>query len=495
VPELWYYHHAGEQLGPVPLTTLHGLLEAGQVEAGTLVWREGLPDWVELSSLGLLPGRSETAPPPLPPPMPPPAPIRKPAARPADSRAPLYAVLVGIAIFVAAGLGFLGRGLLESRNEVAAVTKKPVRPKPAAVKKEKAVDTGTLAASPTKVAAPIDKPAASSEPDPAGDLTPLPVAPPVTPVVVPLPMPMPAVTAPTTPPSTPLPSTALPSIREKTPNATTPVSQPGTVKLPTLYQELDIQRMPKLGMLGTVTVQDLRYQILSEIKPAPPDDEGSIAVSQVVLDTKLLKSDDLSRAMFQESLAALKGWQFTYKLNSRRMITEWKAAPPDGRKALGLDLKGAKGFLVTSVMDDDGWKELAQLSFFVPPTENDSKSWRRSMQHNFGPLGSWYGETTFAPQAKRDGLEQIGFAHKMEYRPPEKDLGELPFKIEKAMLKPESAGGTLQFDTKAQRVVAAQEAFVVRGGMAVTVLGQGMEVEVEEQQLTTLRLLEQNPWK
>src|SRR5712672_2652784 len=86
VPELWYYHLLGEQHGPVPLTKLHSLLESGQIDAATLVWREGLPDWVELASLGLLPGRSDALPPPLPPPPPPPL-ARKPAVRPAASRA------------------------------------------------------------------------------------------------------------------------------------------------------------------------------------------------------------------------------------------------------------------------------------------------------------------------------------------------------------------------------------------------------------------------
>ena len=97
-----------------------------------------------------------------------------------------------------------------------------------------------------------------------------------------------------------------------------PVSSQPTV----LFQELDIQRMPKLGMLGTVTVQDLRYQILSQLTVAPPDQEGNIGCDQVVLETKLVKSDDLSRAMFEGSLAKLKGWQFSYQLNNRRVITQ-----------------------------------------------------------------------------------------------------------------------------------------------------------------------------
>lgn len=252
--------------------------------------------------------------------------------------------------------------------------------------------------------------------------------------------------------------------------------------------------MPKLGMLGTVTVQDLRYQILSRITTRAPNEEGLFTCDQEVLETRLVKADDLSRGMFQESLAALKGWQFSYQLNSRRVITEWKSGPPDGRKVAAVEPKGAAGFLATSVMDEDGWKELAQLTFFVPRSESGSQSWKQPMMHNFGPLGSWYGETTFTPQATRKGVQQIGFVHRMEYRPPEKGAGELPFTIEKAMLKPEKSGGTIEFDTQANRVLSAQEAFLVRGALSVAVLGQSAEVEVQEQQVISLRLHEQNPW-
>lgn len=259
--------------------------------------------------------------------------------------------------------------------------------------------------------------------------------------------------------------------------------------------------MPKLGMLGTMTVQDLQYQILSQIKTSAPNAEGVFTCDQEVLETRLLKADDLSRGMFQESLAGLKGWQFSYQLNNRRVITDWKSGPPDGRKVAEVKPPGAAGFLATSVMDEDGWKELAQLTFFVPRPEQGSKSWKQPMMHNFGPLGSWYGETTFTPQATRKGIEQIGFVHKMEYRPPEKNVGEkdagggLPFTIEKAMLKPEKAGGTIEFDTQANRVLSVQEAFLVRGALSVSLLGQAADVEVEEQQVIGLRLHERNPWQ
>jgi hypothetical protein len=484
VADLWYYQQQGEARGPLPLAHLRALAKAGEIGPATLVWQEGLTDWVELASLDAQ--STGPLPPPLPPPLPQAVAKPQPTRRAGPSRTPLYAALLVVAILAAALLGYVGRGLIDAPDRPVAAVKTPQEKKttPAARPHEQpSTATQTIAPSPT-----LTSSQAGIEPDPAADLVPAPM-----PTVA-----NPASSIPTTVPVTPLPPPAENVASSNTPAETTPdtpAATPAAASQPAvLYQELDIQRMPKLGMLGTMTVQDLRYQILSQIKTSPPNEEGLFNCDQVVLETRLVKADDLSQGTFQDSLAKLKGWQFSYQLNNRRVITEWKSRPPDGRKVAAVEVPGMKGFLATSVMDDDGWKELAQLTFFVPHTEAGSKSWKQAMQHNFGPLGHWYGETTFTPQATRQDVQQIGFVHTMEYRPPEKDTGELPFEIEKAMLKSERAGGTIEFDTQANRVASVQEAFLVRGALAVSLLGQSLDVEVEEQQVIGLRLHEQNPW-
>lgn len=408
---------------------------------------------------------------PLPPPLP-----QERLTRPdrEASLAPLSIVLLVLAVLLAAGVGFLARGWLTNSPPDPVALKPAPRPKT------------TMKAQPPRVEGKrAERQRSTEEPDPAADLIPAGEPPTKAPTkAAPPEAPNAAEPLQETPPELVLAPTAS--------SADPPPSQPAA----TLYQELDIQRLSKLGMLGTITVQDLRYRILSQLRSVGPDAEGQLAVDQVVLETRLVKSDELSGAMFEASLAELRGWQFSYKLSSRREVTDWKASPPDGRKVAAVTPKGGTGFLVTSVMDEDGWRELAQLSFFQPqPTSGGGKSWRRPMQHNFGPLGHWYGETQFTPQAKRSGTQQIAFVHKLEYRPPEKDLGELPFTIEKATLRPETAGGTIHYDHQVDRVQSAQETFLVRGSLDVSLLGQSATVEVEEQQLTTLRLHEQNPWE
>ena len=83
----WYYVNADRQRqGPVPAATIRELAAAGSVEARTLVWRQGMPQWQPLEAmageLGIV--LAATAPSPAPP-SPPPAPAEAPRM---DSPAP-----------------------------------------------------------------------------------------------------------------------------------------------------------------------------------------------------------------------------------------------------------------------------------------------------------------------------------------------------------------------------------------------------------------------
>jgi hypothetical protein len=235
--------------------------------------------------------------------------------------------------------------------------------------------------------------------------------------------------------------------------------------------------------------------MLSEIRVQPADDKGLRRIEQYVRDTKLLKADELSRGMFEQSLKDLIGWQFTFQVNRRGDILEWKGGPPAGRKTAKVERGGELGFMVTSVMDEDGWKEMAQLSFFVPEEQTaGSQTWVRKMTHDFGALGSWEGETHYTPQEGTNPL-QIDYAHRMTYKPPAKGIGGLPFTITEANFKPEIAAGAFHYDKQAGRVIQVQERFLVKGAISTELLGQVAEIEMEEDQLITVRMLEKNPWE
>ena len=68
----WYFAQNGQQQGPVLESALRQMLATGQLSAGDVVWRQGLPQWVAAGSVPeLMPA---PAGPGVPPPVPYPAP-------------------------------------------------------------------------------------------------------------------------------------------------------------------------------------------------------------------------------------------------------------------------------------------------------------------------------------------------------------------------------------------------------------------------------------
>ena len=84
----WYYVNADRQRqGPVPASAIRELSATGAVNARTLVWRQGMPQWLALAQvaaeLGVVLADVPAAPSPLP--MPPPAPAPAPVEAPVVS--------------------------------------------------------------------------------------------------------------------------------------------------------------------------------------------------------------------------------------------------------------------------------------------------------------------------------------------------------------------------------------------------------------------------
>ena len=252
-----------------------------------------------------------------------------------------------------------------------------------------------------------------------------------------------------------------------------------------------MQRMSKLPILETIS--ETHYQFLSQLDVGAPDAEGIRTVGQSVMDTKLIKADQLSQAQLEESLKKLKGWQFSYTLSKDGEVLKMMAGPADAPVAGKVAPKGAEGFIVTSVMDEAGWKELAQISFYVPDEQaSGNKRQLRQMTHDFGPLGSFSGETSFVRKGMQQGLLQIDYAHKLNYRGPGKGaaFAGSPLTVSGADLRPDIAGGSIWYDQKAKRVRQAVDHFHVKGEIATNIAA----LPIEEQQMMVVKLTEVNPW-
>jgi hypothetical protein len=77
--DVWYYAQDGQQAGPVSAEQLQRLARSGRIRDTDLVWREGLPQWIQARSVGGLFAPSEWNSDPIPL-----APDDRPAARDYD---------------------------------------------------------------------------------------------------------------------------------------------------------------------------------------------------------------------------------------------------------------------------------------------------------------------------------------------------------------------------------------------------------------------------
>jgi uncharacterized protein len=67
---MWYYVEEGQQTGPVSEEDAQAWYRSGRIGDATLVWREGMTDWVPAGSLPFFASlRTSTTAPPVPPPI------------------------------------------------------------------------------------------------------------------------------------------------------------------------------------------------------------------------------------------------------------------------------------------------------------------------------------------------------------------------------------------------------------------------------------------
>lgn len=484
---------------------LRQLAAAGDLAAGDLVWREGMPDWVTAASVGI----GEAAPPPVPSKpattaTPPPAPV---AARGSAQRASRrkrtqtaphlviggIAVVVAVVICVAFVAYSMGR---QARQDAIAQIPSgtPIGP----IRSNK--NRRESASSP-------DEPRARPSPETTSNLT------------SPVPDPKPTAVSPSAAlepnseekttatdstidafrSATSLPSNEPANLSPQTSEPATPPKPPVRPQEPVaqtkpykLFQYVDIKRNPSFNIQGLTTSQNIHYQVVSELTIDPAADDKTVSVTQVVEETRLVAADDLSRGTFEKSLAAMKRQQYTYKLNERGAVIEFTGHKKN-LASLPAELAAGSGFLVTSVIDKDGWKELAELTFLVPDLQAQTgELWERQMTHDWGELGGWYGTTTFGWGESNSDLRVIGFRHDMQYRKAEASSGGgLPFKISDAVFTPQEAGGSIRYDPVKKRVTAAQEVFHVTGNVTAELLGQKVPLQVTERQLIEIMISDQ----
>jgi hypothetical protein len=254
------------------------------------------------------------------------------------------------------------------------------------------------------------------------------------------------------------------------------------------FQELKVVQKPTYSILGVFFNTSLQYTVLSSFKVEKDGQEG-LQVTQKVEAAQLVQADALTQGILAPAVLKLPGTTFTIHLNPRMEVTKFAAGAKPFQMA---NLLGGQGLQLASLLDQDGWKEMAELTFFQPnrSLEKNAK-WSRKMTHNWGALGNWNGKIHYAYGGKEKGIHKVAYALDLAYQPPKKGGGMLP--INNAVFKPQIAGGLIHFDAERGKVTEAQERFHVRGRFNLNLLGQNSPVDIDEDQLFYFRIWERDP--
>jgi hypothetical protein len=261
------------------------------------------------------------------------------------------------------------------------------------------------------------------------------------------------------------------------------------------YQEVLVTQKSNYRIQGLNFGSNVRYSVLSSFTVQKSRYDGSSVVEQKVEATRLLGSDAVSRAVFGGLLQKLIGTTFTMTLSPQMEITSFKGQH-EVIHAAGGNPPDWQFLMQASLVDQDGWKELDQLTFFQPgqPLRVGQK-WDRELTHSWGALGDWKGQVHYAYLDEQAGSHRISYTLELDHLPPADNGGDLPLKIANAAFKHQEAGGMIYFDSDKGRVSRAEERFHVRGTMAVEMLGQNTALQMEEVQTFQIRVLGKKPLK
>ena len=244
-------------------------------------------------------------------------------------------------------------------------------------------------------------------------------------------------------------------------------------------QDLTVTQKPTFRVQGVAVNSVLQYRIVSKFTVRKMESDGTLIVQQKVTEAKILQADDTTRLMIAGPVATLPGKEFTLHLNPKLEVVKFEG---EGGKPLAGNFGGGQAIQLTSLLDDDGWKEMAQATFFQLSLPIAQRKWSRPLSHGWGPLGQWNGHVDYAYAGMEKDLHKITYAMRLTHQAPAAGKGTLPFAIVNPKFQARQAVGQILYDPALGRVVSAEETFRVAGTMRINLLGQNTPVEVEEDQ-------------
>jgi hypothetical protein len=227
-----------------------------------------------------------------------------------------------------------------------------------------------------------------------------------------------------------------------------------------------------------------------------------MAPDQVILEKRIesmkVKATGPGAELADQSAQKAKGAVFTLTLDPRTdTVTKVDGVAEFVKKTFNDN--PALQQTMAATLNEDTVREEQQniLTVYLTgkPIQKGEK-WTRKSNIPLGPIGSFSSEGEYTYQGKsllhNQELDKIDAVWSLNYTPP-KNKGGLPFEIVKGDFKTANAAGTYYFDSRIGKLALLERKYNMKGTLAMSAMGREVEMELEMDQASTVRLLDKAP--
>jgi hypothetical protein len=134
------------------------------------------------------------------------------------------------------------------------------------------------------------------------------------------------------------------------------------------FQELVVTRRSAYRMLGVDISQNVQYGFVSSFTADKVERDGSCVFTQKVETARFGEGDQDLQTLLADSLRKTEGVKFELTVSSSGEILRFKGTQDPVKVFADKNPLGGQTFLLWSFLDNDSWKELAQITFLHPVT-------------------------------------------------------------------------------------------------------------------------------
>src|SRR5262249_23026871 len=196
---------------------------------------------------------------------------------------------------------------------------------------------------------------------------------------------------------------------------------------------------------------------------------------------------------------ALVGAEFTLMVSADMKVTKVEGRDDFLKKLVNTNQTMEP--LLKAILSDKALEQMADPAFAMVPDKPKKKgeSWTRKSTLNMGPIGTYENEYKYTYEGndeKEKNLAKIKVETTLKYAAPSGGApagAQLPFKIISADLKSKDKGGTILFDTEKGRLKSSETKIKLEGKLSIDIGGMTNEVELKQDQTTTVKTMDSLP--